>query len=81
MNKNLIMFKSGEGVVELYDIRFSFTHCLGHIFFQESYKGDVIISLGPHAHIEYNSNFLRDIADIMDELYTNKELLDQIGAF
>lgn len=39
MNKNLIMFKSGEGVVAVYDTLFSFTKYIGRIYFQNYPNG------------------------------------------
>jgi uncharacterized membrane protein len=78
MNKNLIMFKSGEGVVEVYDTLYSFTQCIGHIYFQSAYKG-VFIRWNSYYGVTQSPAILRDIADIMDELYKNEELLDQIG--
>lgn len=78
MNKNLIMFKSGEGVVEVYDTLYSFTRCIGHIHFQSSYKG-VFIGWNSYYGVMQSPATLRDIADIIDEFYKNEELLDQIG--
>ena len=78
MNKNLIMFKSGEGVVEVYDTLYSFTQCIGHIYLESMYKG-TWIGWNSHYKVMHSPATLRDIADIIDELYNNEELLDQIG--
>ena len=78
MNKNLIMFKSGEGVVEVYDTLYSFTQCIGHIYFPSMYKG-IWIGWNSSHKVMQSPATLRDIADIIDELYKNEELLDQIG--
>lgn len=78
MNKNLIMFKSGEGVVEVYDTLYSFTQCIGHIYFTSMYKG-IWIGWNSSHKVMQSPATLRDIADIIDELYNNEELLDQIG--
>ena len=78
MNKNLIMFKSGEGVVEVYGTLYSFTKCIGHIYFQNVCDG-VFIGWSSYHGVMQSPATLRDIADIIDEFYTNKELFDQIG--
>ncbi len=78
MNKNLIMFKSGEGVVEVYDTLYSFTQCIGHIYFPSMYKG-AWSGWSSSYKVMQSPAILRDIADIIDELSKNEELLDQIG--
>ncbi len=78
MNKNLIMFKSGEGVVEVYDTLYSFTRCIGHMYFQ-NVCGGVFIGWNSSYNVMQSPATLRDIADIIDELFKNEELLDQIG--
>lgn len=78
MNKNLIMFKSGDGVVEVYDTLYSFTRCIGHIYLQSMPKG-VFIGWNSYYNVMQSRATLRYIADIIDELYNNEELLDQIG--
>ncbi len=79
MAKNLIMFKEGQGVVELYDINFSFTRRIGRIYFQKELNGGVFIGWWSSYDLVYTQDILREIADVRDEFYINKELRDQIG--
>ncbi len=79
MNKNLIMFKSGEGVVAVYDTLFSFTKYIGRIYFQNYPNGGLFIGWRSSYDVINSPAILRDIADIIDEFYKNKELFDQIG--
>lgn len=79
MNKNLIMFKSGEGVVEVYDTLYSFTKYIGCVYFQNYPNGGLFIGWRSSYDVINSPAILRDIADIIDELYNNEELLYQIG--
>lgn len=78
MDKNLILFKSGEGIIEVYNTLFSFTEYVGCIHFQITNNG-LFIGWNNRFRVILSPDSLRAIADIMEELYKNKDLIDQIG--
>lgn len=78
MDKNLILFKSGEGIIEVYNTLFSFTQYVGCIYFQITYDG-LFIGWNNRSRVMQSPDSLRAIADVMEELYKNKDLIDQIG--